>query len=110
VGVRVVVAVVMIMTVLMIVKAVAGGGIHWHLRRPLPIEAIPGLASGPDAEEATEPVAPVGGAAARRTRDAVDDRGGGEDLVGGGARVTAVVDQWHVGLRFPRGRLPAARP
>jgi hypothetical protein len=111
VGVRVVVAVVMIVTVLVIAKALTGGGIHGYLRRPFPIEAILGLASRPDAEEATEPVAPLGGAAARRTRDVVDDRGRGEDLVGRAARATAVVDQWHAAsLRLPRGQLPAARP
>jgi hypothetical protein len=88
-------SVVMVVTVLVVAKALSTSGIHRGLRRPLLVEQVLRLARRPDAEEAAEPITPAGGAVTPRTADPLGHRRGGKDLLGGPARVAAVVNERH---------------
>ncbi len=67
-------AVVVIVAVLVLAQALARRGVHGSPGGPLPVEAVLGLASGADAEEAAQPEAPPGGTTAVGTVDGVGHR------------------------------------
>ncbi len=106
--VRVVVIVCMtvrvVMSGLVVVESLALGGVHGRLGGSFSIEALLGPLGRADPEETAEAVLASGLAATVGARGDVGDGRWRKDLVGRSARVTPIVDEWHVtSVSRPRG-------